>query len=321
MTSIITSNEKILKLDKLSKEISDIRIEIMKLNQTETEKLKLLLQKFDTKLHENCERVKEEYEKHGCVDVKVEPAIGYFIPDVNENDAILKGAEPSVIVTAADLSEDGLHKFLLAAGDIGKTYHQDAEILKFPIRKENFQNYVELKLDNSTDLIGTITDDNIIPTFEIVVDVPMLLGENLSRELSENYLENLGLYVSMITELAKKNYAASTWSTTGKSFSTIYINGWEERKRVFGSWLSGFSDIVKRFSEKDFEEMERSNRMGSSASIKQKNRLQGLVIEPELLIIPQASPGILPGDSLTYEDLLSDKKREEVIKKLLDILQ
>ncbi len=56
----------------------------------------------------------------------MEPAIGYFIPEVEEQDALLKGVEPSVIVTAKDLSEDGLGKFLLAAGVIGENYSQDA---------------------------------------------------------------------------------------------------------------------------------------------------------------------------------------------------
>ncbi len=41
----------------------------------------------------------------------------------------------------------------------------------------------------------------------------------------------------------------------------------------------------------------------------------------EILLIPQNKPGILAGDSLTYDDLLSEKKRTKLVMDLLAILE
>jgi hypothetical protein len=323
LTSIVTSGEENIKGDPLSKEIRDIRREIMTLGQSDIDRLEPLLQRFNSKLIDNCNRIKEQYERQGCPDVEVEPAIGYFIPDVNEEDAVLKRAEPSVIITAKDLSEDGLSKFLLAAGMIGEKYFQDAEILKFPITEEKFDNYIVQKSEssNETSLIGAVTEDNIIPTFEIIVDIPALLGEILAANLNEDYFENAKLYANIIMELANKQYAASTWPTRRKEFSTIFIREWDGARRNFEAWYYGFHTILECFSQENIRSLEKGDGMGGKTPTKiDRPPLQGYRTVNELLLIPQSESGILPGDSLVYSDLKSDAKRAKIVRKLVEVL-
>jgi hypothetical protein len=324
LTSIITSDDTEMKKDSLSLEIKGIREEIMTLEQGDTGKLEKLLGRFDSVLRENCERIRRDYEDQGCPGVEVEPAIGYFIPDVDKQDALLKGVEPSVIVTAKDLSEDGLGKFLLASGVIGESYSQDAEILKFPIADSRFDDYVKQKSEPTaeTALIGTVTDDNIIPTFEVIVNIPELIGELRAMDLSEDYLKNTELYANIILQLANQQYGASTWPTQRQGFSTIYIKGWDGAERSFGDWYRGLSDYLDSFAKGDSREIEEGVRLGEKASISEPRRssLQGYRTVNELLIIPQKKPGILSGDDLLYTDLKSDKKRRKLVNRLLDIL-
>ena len=153
LTSVITENKDDIEKDPLSKEINIIRNDILALGLSDLDKTHQLLFRFKDLLDDNCNRVKRIYEDHKCRDVTVEPAIGYFIPDVNKKDALFFGAEPSTIVTANDLTEDGLHKFLLSSGIVGQQYKQQSEILKFPITKEKFNKYVKKKLNNNSDIL------------------------------------------------------------------------------------------------------------------------------------------------------------------------
>ena len=83
LTSIITSRDELIDKDSLSREVRRIRNEISQLKKTEIEKIGILLRRFDELLGQNCARIRNKYVQHGCPDVIVEPAIGYFIPDIN----------------------------------------------------------------------------------------------------------------------------------------------------------------------------------------------------------------------------------------------
>lgn len=323
LTSIITSDEKGIELDSLSREIKTIRREIIQLNSSNTEKLERLLMGFDRMLTENCARVKKDYADSGCPNVDVQSAIGYFIPNVNERDAILRGAEPSVIVTANDLTEDGLNRFLEAAGVIGENYYQDAEILKFPISDERFDHYVNLKAkeSNVNELIGSVTDDNIIPTFEIVVNLPELLGGASAMSLNENYLKNTAFYASIIMDLANHQYVASTWPIRGGRFSTIFIRGWDGSERGFEAWHDGLKGVLNRISTKSSRSLEGGTGMVKGESTKaDRSPLQRYSSINELLIIPQSTIESPSCGSLTYADLRREKERSKIVRKLLEIL-
>jgi hypothetical protein len=60
--------------------------------------------------------------------------------------------------------------------------------------------------------------------------------------------------------------------------------------------------------------------MGKKSSIQKRGRYRNIKMVGELLLIPQGQLGELPGDNLTYSELLSDKKREVIVRKLLQIL-
>jgi hypothetical protein len=304
----------------LSQKISEIKKRIIELNIPDMEKVHNLLMQFGDALLENCRRIKDEYERHDCNEISIEPAVGFFVPNVDEKDAILHGAEPSAIVTAKDLTEQGLHKFLRAAGDVGKKYFQQAEILKFPIQKERFDNYFEHKLNADSQLIGALTGDGVIATFEIIVDLQQLFKPFADLFDDDNYLENFQFYVNIITELAKEKYAASTWPTTQREFSTIFIKNWEGGGREFSQWYTEFRSIIERFSQKDPREMERGDPACKEQSVKRENRPQGYRLIREFIIIPQNQPNILPGCNILYKDLINDKKRAAIVKKLLSII-
>jgi hypothetical protein len=61
--------------------------------------------------------------------------------------------------------------------------------------------------------------------------------------------------------------------------------------------------------------------MGRKTSIRRRSGHKEVKMVGELLIIPQGKPGELPGDNLTYSELLSDKEREALVKRLLQILR
>jgi hypothetical protein len=117
LTSIITSNDKLIAEDSLSKEVYDIRCEIAQLKKTETEKLCLLLKKYDELLAKNCMRIGESYATLECPDINVEPAIGYFIPDIHVVDPIFYGAEPSAIITALQFVRGGFAQIFTGIGN------------------------------------------------------------------------------------------------------------------------------------------------------------------------------------------------------------
>lgn len=323
VTSIVTSNPENIEKDPLSKNVYEIRQKIIHLKMSDLEKLTELLMQFKDTLDENCKRIKEVYESYGCPNILIEPAIGYFVPEIDKKDALLYGAEPSTIVTAQDLSEDGLHKFLLASGIVGKKYSQQAEILKFPISKEKFDTYVEEELNDNLDLIGMITKDQIIPTFEIIVNLDKLFELNPDIQLTDNYLENLPIYVNIITELTRKRYAASTWPTQHREFTTIYIQGWETGKRKFRKWNIDFGSIINRIREKNSRKLSGSARLGrktSSSGQSEMEKSSGYRMRRRLILIPQTERNILANDDLVYDDLTADKKRKILVKKLLAII-
>lgn len=320
LTSIITSKPELIKKDPLSMEVFQVRDVISKLPIGETEKLGLLLQKFENLIMQNCMRIKHMYEKFDCPDVVVEPAIGYFVPNIHIQNPLLHGAEPSSIITASDLTYDGLQKFLFASGKIGQDYPQIAEILKFSITPEKFFEYFRHTLCKDKSLIGAVTDANFILTFEAVISIAELLGESISQILSEKYFENYELYANIIMKLAKEFYGASTWPIRGEKFSTIYIRGWDGAGRQFEEWFNGLRVFLKRFPEEIITSMGQNHGMGKETSFQKKGRHRKIKMVGELLLIPQSKLGELTGDNLTYDELLSDKKRELIVKKLLQIL-
>jgi hypothetical protein len=204
LTSIITSKPELIEKDPLSKEAFQVRNAISKLQIDETEKLGLLLQKFECLVAKNCLRIKQAYEELECPDVMVEPAIGYFIPDIRIQNPLLHGVEPSAIITAKDLTHEGLHRFLFASGKIGQDYPQIAEILKFSVSQEKFFEYFKSTLHKNKALIGAVTDDNFILTFEIVVSISELLGGLISQFLSKKYFENYEFYAKYNNEISQR---------------------------------------------------------------------------------------------------------------------
>lgn len=173
-------------VDDLSREIQEKKLEISRMELTANRKVEEVIDFIYNKLRENCDRIVDVFDSCWCKDISIEPAIWYYVPKQNIQDPILWWAEPSAIVTMRNITRDKLNIFLHSAWLIWKKYSQLSEILKFEITKEKFDKYVNsMKWIHGKNIIWEVCCDNIIPTYEMTVNLDRLFKSFIETELSD----------------------------------------------------------------------------------------------------------------------------------------